>query len=164
MITESFSMGVQPETIAECSNIFTNIFSRDIHDLQLYVCKLTKQLLNSLFQKQQESQNQLIELAKNYIHENLGNEKLDLGMVSDHIGLSKIYFCKLFHKEEGISFSDYLNAQRIALAKKLLNESILKVFEISYETGYSNPKYFHYVFKRLVGVTPLEFRNSASSA
>lgn len=164
IISESFSMGVQPETIAECSNIFTNIFSRDIHDLQLYVCKLTKQLLNSLFQKKQESQNQLIELAKDYIHENLGNEKLDLAMVSDHIGLSKIYFCKLFNKEEGVSFSDYLNNQRIAKAKKLLSESSLKVFEISYETGYSNPKYFHYVFKRLVGVTPLEFRNSVSSA
>ncbi|NLJ41980.1 MAG: response regulator [Clostridiales bacterium] len=160
IISDSFSMGVQPETIVECSSVFTNIFSCDMHNLQLYVCKLAKQLLNGLFQKQQDYYHRLIGMAKQYIHENLSNEKLDLEMVSNHIGLSKIYFCKLFHKEEGVSFTDYLNYQRIARAKELLWNSHLKVFEISYEIGYSNPKYFHYVFKRLTGVTPLEHRNS----
>ena len=81
-------------------------------------------------------------------------------MVSNHIGLSSIYFCKLFHKEEGQSFNTFINHARIEKAKSLLSETNLKVFEIAHVTGYGNPKYFNYVFKRMVGVTPLEYKNA----
>ena len=84
-------------------------------------------------------------------------------MVSSHIGLSNNYFCQLFHKEENVSFVTYLNTERIKLAKHLLRTTSKKVFEISDLAGYNNPKYFNYVFKRTVGLTPLRYREEAAN-
>ena len=47
---------------------------------------------------------------------------------------------------------------RIEQAKLLLRDTSKKIFEISEQTGFSNPKYFNYVFKRIVGATPLDWR------
>ncbi|MCI8417404.1 MAG: AraC family transcriptional regulator [Lachnospiraceae bacterium] len=123
--------------------------------------KTCERLLDVLMQQRNKSKNHLISMAKSYIHEHLGDSGLSLDTVSLHVGLSKIYFCQLFHKEEGISFNAYLNGERIAQAKTLLLGTGKKVFEISDEIGYSNPKYFNYVFKHAVGVTPLEYRKTA---
>ena len=51
--------------------------------------------------------------------------------------------------------------ERVNLSKKLLRGTEKKVFEISNEVGYKNPKYFNYVFKHIVGITPLEYRKNA---
>ena len=141
-----------PDTVAK---IFSTSSEEEVREILLTACS---RLMDVLYQQRMESTNQLIVLAKTYIQENLGNPDLSLDLVSSHIGLSKIYFCQLFHKEEGVSFSTYLNAERIRRAKTLLRDTSLKIFEISDQTGYRNPKYFNYVFKHIAGVTPLEYR------
>ncbi len=120
-----------------------------------------EQMIDTLYQQRSKSKNQLIHQAKQYIQDNLGDPALSLESVSSHIGLSKIYFCQLFHKEEGVSFNTYCNMERVNLSKKLLRGTEKKVFEISNEVGYKNPKYFNYVFKHIVGITPLEYRKNA---
>ena len=77
---------------------------------------------------------------------------------SNYVGLSRIYFCKRFHQSEGISFSNYLKETRIKKAKLLLTQTNMKVFEVGSAVGFSNPKYFSYVFKQATGQTPLEFQ------
>ncbi len=161
ILSECFSLGLNVEAVAGYSDIFTRVFaSESLISLRQYLLELTEKLLQVIFRKRSDSKNRLILLAKQYIEENLGNENLNLEAVSSHIGLSGIYFCKLFHKEEGVSFNDYLNNRRIARAKELLTTTSKKVFEISSDVGYNNPKYFSYVFKRIAGVTPMEYKNS----
>lgn len=163
IFAESISLGIKAETILKYNEIYEKVFSIDnIQMLSTYVLDLAENLSTGLFQKRSKSKNTLIQMAKDFILINLGDENLNLDMVSRHISLSSIYFCKLFHKEEGISFNDYLNLQRVNKAKSLLRETGMKVFEICYATGYSNPKYFNYVFKRIADRTPLEYRNSAN--
>lgn len=158
--TLSFSLGLKLENVNESMDIFAYILSADsIFSLKQYVMEMTNALLDTLFEKRNERKNQIINLAKAYITENLGDENLNLDLVSSYVELSNNYFCKLFHQEEGISFTNYLNAQRISIAKKMLKETNLKVFEISYKIGYSNAKYFSYIFKRMTGFTPLEYKN-----
>lgn len=117
-----------------------------------------EQMIDTLYQCRNKAKNQIIRQAKQFIQDNLSDPSLSLDNVSSHIGLSKIYFCQLFHKEEGVSFNAYCNMERVNLAKTLLRTTEKKVFEISNESGYKNPKYFNYVFKRTVGSTPLEYR------
>jgi len=105
-------------------------------------------------------QNRLIALAKLYIQEHLSDSKLGLSSVSEHVGLSPIYFCNLFHKEEGTSFSEYLNNERIKKACQLLANPSVKIYEVSYAVGYGNPKYFNFIFKKLVNLTPSEYRKT----
>ena len=161
IVSVSLSMGIGADIVPMVSNVLSDVFScSDIPSLMRYIRELTEKLLADIFSNRLNKQNQLITLAKNHIDENLGNKDLDLDSVSYHIGLSSKYFCRLFHKEEGISFSQYLNKRRIDLAKDMLKNTGKKVFEICYELGYGNPKYFSFVFKRMTGLTPLEFRNS----
>ena len=122
------------------------------------VLQLTEQILDCINGRKNGESHHLMKMAKRYISEHLGDEKLCLESVSDYIGLSRIYFCKLFHQMEGVSFNTYLKQERIALAKKLLLTTNMKVFEVSNAVGFSQAKYFSYVFKQSVGLTPAEFQ------
>lgn len=104
--------------------------------------------------------NHLVVLAKKYVKENLTNQNLGFDDVCSHIGITKIYFGRLFQKEEGISFGAYINLCRIELAKNLLERTNLRVSEVADEVGFSNTKYFSVVFKTTTGMTPLEYRRS----
>ena len=119
---------------------------------------LTEQILGCINGRKNGESHHLMKMAKKYIGENLGDEDLCLETVSDHIGLSRIYFCKLFHQMEGVSFNTYLKQERIEKAKQLLLTTNMKVFEVSNAVGFSQAKYFGYVFKQTVGLTPVEFQ------
>lgn len=122
----------------------------------------TLQLISGMLEKQtsQHSSNNhhLIGLAKAYIDEHLHDKNLCLDTVSEAIGLSRSYFCDLFHKTEAVSFSNYLKNLRIEKSKELLRSTNLKVFEVADATGFSNVKYFCFVFKKAVGQTPSEYQ------
>lgn len=143
----------------QISAVFTHLFkAQNFEQCIREILALTSSLIEQIQEKRISSTNQIIEQAKGYIRENLHDEHLSLEQVSARVALSKIYFCKLFHRTVGMSFVNYLKQERIELAKKLLLNDDLKVFEISVATGFSSPKYFSYVFKQLVGMTPMEFK------
>ena len=124
------------------------------------VVKLTEQILKQINRKKTDEGIRLIDKAKDYVKTNFHDKSLCLESVSDHIGLSKIYFCKLFHQLEGVSFSVYLKQIRIDHAKHLLSTTKLRASEISEAAGFSSPKYFGYVFKQMVGQTPMEYQRN----
>jgi len=162
IIAESISLGVNVETISKYTDIYSKILSfEDLLFLMQYLSDFTKKLYTEIVQKRSAKKNVLITMAKDFICANLDNEKLNLDMVSRHIGLSSIYFSKLFHKEEGIGFNNYLSLVRVNKAKELLGGTSLKVFEVGIATGFGNSPHFHYTFKKITGVTPTEYRNTS---
>lgn len=102
-------------------------------------------------------QSRPVRQAKQFILENF-NQNLTLETVARHVGLSPVYFSSVFKKELGIGFTDFLNQCRIDHAKKLLEETGLKVLAISEMVGFSGTRYFSRVFKNTVGVRPSEYR------
>lgn len=72
--------------------------------------------------------------------------------------LSSSYFCRLFTRETGENFVNYINRQKVELAKRLLVETNLSVSQITGEIGYLNTSHFIEVFKRMEGVTPSAYR------
>lgn len=97
--------------------------------------------------------------ALNYIDENYLVD-LNLETVSSHVFLSTFYFSRLFKKELGITFSDYLVRKKIDLAKTLLMSTNKSILEISTYIGFKEQNYFCKVFRKIVGKTPSEFRKS----
>ena len=159
-----YNASIYPWSIVNYPNTVASIFSTStVADIRKLILATAEKLINSLLQQRSQSKNQLISLAKAYIQKHFSDAELSLDSVSSHVGLSKIYFCQLFHKEEGTSFNNYLNMVRITLSKKLLRESNKKIFEISDDVGYRNAKYFSYKFKHIVGVTPMEYRNNKNN-
>lgn len=69
------------------------------------------------------------------------------------------YLGRLFKKQMGISFSDYLNEKRLEFGREKLLKSDQSVLDISTQAGFNNVTYFNRLFKRRYGVTPTEYRN-----
>ena len=72
---------------------------------------------------------------------------------------SSSHISHIFPKMSGTSISAYINRLRIDEAKILLTSSSLSIKEIAYNIGYNDSNYFSNVFKRMVGVSPRQFRN-----
>lgn len=99
----------------------------------------------------------IIEAAKQYIITNFSID-LSLESVASYVNMNPNYFSGLFKEESGENFIDFLTRVRIEKAKELLDDYSLKVYEISEMVGYYSPKHFSKVFKRVVGITPIEYR------
>ncbi len=67
------------------------------------------------------------------------------------------YFCRLFRRTFGSSFSDFLNIYRIKKAKKYMENGMKKVSDIALTCGFNNISYFSEVFKLLSGMTPSQY-------
>ncbi len=157
--SEAYRFGLDPEQIEPYESISTRLFVSSSQNEQISsIMEYLHKYLDLKENKTQENTNHLIGLAVEYIDEHLSEGNLDLETVSEKVGLSKIYFCKLFHKETGISFTNYLKRERILRAKDLLLHTSMKIYEISYAVGFTNPKYFGYVFKQETGLTPGDFQ------
>jgi two-component system response regulator YesN len=74
-------------------------------------------------------------------------------------GVTASYLSRLFKKQLGVNYTEYLNQLRINKAKELLAVPHLKILEIAGMVGYNNANYFTRIFKRYAGLTPQEFRD-----
>lgn len=119
----------------------------------IYESAMTR--LNSL----QKSPAYLLEIRE-YIDQNYMDPDISLSSLADRFNFSAQHLSRIFGHESGLTFVDYLTRLRIRKAIELLRNTDLKIYEISVQIGYSNQQYFSSVFKRLLGVSPVEYRRS----
>jgi len=100
----------------------------------------------------------LIFQAKDFIDAHFANPNLLLNDVAATVNLSPSHFSVVFGRETGESFKDYLTRIRIERAKELLRTTSLKCSEVAYQSGYNDPHYFSYVFRKNTGLPPQQFR------
>ncbi|HEX9117980.1 MAG TPA: AraC family transcriptional regulator [Anaerolineae bacterium] len=77
-------------------------------------------------------------------------------------GVSLAYFSRLFKAEMGVTFSAYQAQVRMDRAKEMLDRLDLRPVEVAGLVGYGDPKYFGQLFRRIVGVSPLDYQRSRS--
>ena len=87
-------------------------------------------------------------------------EPLSLERLSREYFLSKATLCGKFRRVMHCSIMEYVAGLRLTKAKQLLRYSDKRIEEISEECGYSSPNYFGLIFKKEVGLSPLNFRKS----
>jgi AraC-like DNA-binding protein len=78
--------------------------------------------------------------------------------------VSTFYFCKMFKKATGLTFTDYLGRLRVEKAKNLLLNPHLRVSEIAYTVGFQSLTHFNRVFRKLTGESPTDFREKLKKA
>ena len=101
----------------------------------------------------------LLEDAKAFIDENYKHDDMSLNMVAAQVNISPSYFSTIFSNEMGQTFVEYLTYVRLEKARELLMCSNMRTAEIGYEVGYKDSHYFSYIFKKVVGCSPKEYRN-----
>ncbi|NHN31768.1 helix-turn-helix domain-containing protein [Paenibacillus agricola] len=108
------------------------------------------------FQKISDEVKQLIELHF--------NSELTLEMCADRLSYHPVYVSRIFRKETGMNFSEYLSGHRHMVAKQLLSDTQLSVAEIAGKVGFHNGPNFSRHFKKVEGVTPGHYRELAQSS
>lgn len=98
-----------------------------------------------------------VEKAKNYIDSNLSHS-LSTSTVAKAIQHSASYLSALFRRETGLTVTDYIEKQRLDIAKQHLTLSSMTVKEISCKVGYMDQNYFSRVFKKHIGISPMSYR------
>lgn len=101
----------------------------------------------------------IIHHIKDLIDKNLEGD-LSLDYISKALNLHPNYISNLFRKHTNLKLSDYIMTRRMDKAKELLKHTNLKVYDIAFLTGFSNPKYFSSVFKKNAGMTPHQYRTT----
>ena len=87
------------------------------------------------------------------------SEKITLKKLAEHIQINPVYLSSLIKKETNMSLSNHINYIRIEEGKKLLIYTDKSIQDIAYDIGYNYQNHFDNVFKKFVGLTPLEYRN-----
>jgi AraC-like DNA-binding protein len=92
-----------------------------------------------------------------YIHGHL-SDKLGVDALSRKAHMSRNEFFKWFRLQFGISPLEYINRERIKLAKQLLGSKNTTVTEAAYQCGFTDVNYFVRLFKKTEGITPGTFK------
>ncbi len=121
------------------------------------VCIKLKQLISN---KMHNKTQLMLEKAKDYIKQNYSDDTLSLQKLADHLFISACYLSMIFKKEADETFLKYLVRVRLDAAKNLLVNSDLQTAEIAERVGYPDINYFSFFFKKNVGISPREYRNS----
>ena len=100
----------------------------------------------------------VITKARQFIREH-HTDDLSLGQVAAAVHTSIFYFCKLFRKVTGTTFTEFVSRTRIEKAKNLLLNPNLRISEIAYEVGFQSLTHFNRVFKKVAGESPTEYRD-----
>lgn len=100
-----------------------------------------------------------VEAAKAYIAREHTRADLGLPEVAEHAGVAPSYLSRLMKQELGLSFSKFLSMMRINRATALMADPHKILKDISEEVGYASPYYFSTAFKKLLGISPNEYRN-----
>jgi len=95
--------------------------------------------------------------AISYIEANLHTDISGKG-VAKHVNMNSSYFSRLFSKELGVSFSDFVLQKRITRATELLQNTKRSVDEIADMVGIESVSYFYRMYKRMTGRTPGDVR------
>lgn len=98
----------------------------------------------------------------NYINRHF-MEDISLDDIIKHVHMSKSYFCKVFKKETGHTFLQYINDMRTVYAHRLLTESDMPIQKIAENAGFSSIAHFERVFKQAHGISPREMRKKTTN-
>jgi Response regulator containing CheY-like receiver domain and AraC-type DNA-binding domain len=134
-------------------------FLDDPAALEKYTLSAIDECIGVLTEHKQSRMSPIIIKACTIIHDSLSQE-ISLEEISRRVEISPFYFSKLFKEETGENFIDYITMARMQMAKDLLRDQSRSIKEISAEAGYSDPNYFSKLFKKIVGLTPTEYRES----
>ncbi|MBM7570166.1 response regulator transcription factor [Aquibacillus albus] len=120
-------------------------------------------LIQCLHDAKFKTEKSSIQKIEDYLRQNYDHE-VTLQEIADRFFLSREYISRKFKEEFGETITDYVTKIRIEKARELLVNPHLKIYEVAYNVGYQNEKYFSKVFKKRVGKSPNEYRSTSLSS
>lgn len=123
------------------------------------LCSLYNQLLQQAPVADGSKQTQLYNDILDYIKWNW-HENMKVSQIAQHFGYNEKYLSHLFTTMGGVSLKQYILQQKMEAAKFLLTDTNNNIGEIAAQLGYKDAHHFMKYFKKIVGLTPTDFRNA----
>ena len=90
-------------------------------------------------------------------------EPLSLESLAARFVINKNYLSSRFHREVGMTLTDYINKTRVQQAEKLLRKTTLSMQDIAEKCGFSDANYFTRTFKKINGLSPNQYRKAVDT-
>lgn len=114
-------------------------------------------------QLKENIENKYVNRAVQYVKRHF-NEDISIGTLAEYLQISEGYLSRVFKKETGYTFTNYVIFYRIAMACELLKDCRMKVYEVTEKVGYSDTAYFSTLFKKMMGMSPTEYQENIQAA
>jgi transcriptional regulator GlxA family with amidase domain len=115
----------------------------------------------TIFTGQKEHNDKEILLAQNFIEKSY-QERLTVNALAETVSISQRTFERRFKQATNNTPVEYMQRVRVEAAKRSFEGSRKNVSEVMFDVGYNDTKAFRYIFKRIAGITPIEYRNKYS--
>ena len=130
-----------------------------VKEIQNLLEEVAESVVHRINRYNKKNINQILQKAMDYICENY-TVSITLNELAEHTYVSTYYLSRMFKKELGKNFVEYLNEVRIEKAKELLKDNKYKTYEVAELVGIQDPHYFSKIFKKYVNMTPTEYKDS----
>lgn len=104
-----------------------------------------------------ELKNEIVLQVQEYLNQNF-KEKITLKDAAQRVNINPCYLERIFKKNTGTSFTQYIMDRRLGYAQNLLRDTKKSIAQIAEESGYDNQSYFSQLFKKRFGCTPGAYR------
>lgn len=158
-----YARNSRPEEIMGSEFVPVEILSHQttgVHDIFSYIRQFFEKV-SEYGRSTSRSKLEISELSA-YVNDHFC-EPIYLGSLAERFGTTEKYVSRMFKEQAGVSFHEYLANLRVNRARKLLAESSRAVGAVFAECGFSSRNTFMRTFKKLVGVTPTEYRRQVHS-
>lgn len=127
-----------------------------LNDIEEWFLKFTDAFYQHFFIRYKCSCSDILQKSVDYVTQNLFKQ-ITLTETAKEVGVTGAYLSTIFKKETGKNFIEYVNIQKIEVAKNMLDEGKL-VYEVSFALGFENVTYFSKVFKKYMGISADSYR------
>lgn len=129
----------------------------------IYISQVLSLILAETYYREKphstQVQNKLVTNVVRYMYKHL-DSNLTLEALAREFDLSKSYLCAIFQEYTQHSPMDFYIRLKMKEACKLLRQSNTYIYEVGQRLGYSDPYYFSRIFKKIIGVSPKEYKSS----
>ncbi len=112
----------------------------------------------TIFQGQKSHNDEEIRQAQAFIEQHF-SEKITVEEIADNVAVGRRSFERRFKRATNNTVVEYVQRVKVEAAKRKLESSRLNINEVMMEVGYTDTKAFRDVFKKITGLTPIEYRN-----
>ena len=116
------------------------------------------QLPFTIFQGQKGHEDVPIKTAQEFIEKNY-QDKITVEQLSSMVAIGRRNFERRFKKATANTVMEYMQRVKIEMAKKNLENPLKNVTEAMYDVGYIDTKAFRNTFKKITGISPIEYKN-----
>ena len=112
----------------------------------------------AMFKGQKDHGDKEIRKAQDFIEQNI-HERITIEELADHAAVSRRTFERRFKQATSNSVLEYIQRVKVEAAKRSFESSRKNINEVMYDVGYTDTKAFRTIFKKVTGLTPVEYRN-----